>query len=579
MMKKEILEKIFEDETKPKEKRNQIRNLVMSTSWLNIIITSSRPNNSYKREVDQVITNIYKKLITPRIMDIFFPVLKYPKTHINQSLKPIFNCLSMVKTIRYLSKKFYKPTGNIYLKNELIDHILWKVIYNLPTPIEKRNLEKKNLTLSLANTNFSSSKPNTYTFFSLCYGQYTIPLDIMNHISNYLPKNLEFLNSVGLVNENFYLFAISRFKKLKLTNRNIYNIPIFTLNNIKNVTIQDCGNKIYVRQYKFLYDNIHNTLKKLLFYDCKLGMFNYINKQSKIVFYACELIGILSDKKIITEFSRFKPFSSGSKLKPNSKELILPSPSTFPRLKTMCIDHFNIPIYEIKSSNIKRLRCLVIGRNVLSQYHGNVEMIKFLGMLPNLEVLWLECNVNQHFIDNIITANRNLKELALPKEFVLSFYDNGHKSDYCLKLRLTEFKNLRVLRIFNSLSISDLFSILNNNVLSTRLKLLDVHITKFGFGNQNLDLIGEKWRECELIITYIAYRREIDIYHKCIQNVLDMLDTKFKQVKFIECRKTYMAETIVHVQPYGCTLLHNYKSYDNYENYKRYLLIKNLGLF
>lgn len=130
------------------------------------------------------------------------------------------------------------------------------------TDVRKRSIEIIN----------SGDIPEPHMIFVDLLG-ITIPADIMLEILSYVDKTLENLNSVGLVNEKWYILFLRTWSFLNITRKNLMKIPILALRSSPCIRIKT---KLLKADVEYLFNEINPISIRI---DKPGGIIKYIKRK------------------------------------------------------------------------------------------------------------------------------------------------------------------------------------------------------------------------------------------------------------------------------------------------------------
>jgi len=147
-----------------------------------------------------------------------------------------------------------------------IDYLFYKLA-RVPTDIEKRQLEKENIEKDI----------RSKKWVEMC--KIDVPDDLIEIFFSYLDHK-QFICTVGLVCEQFYLLFLKTWDRLIITNRNIYKIPTLAIWNAKIICFETHG--ILKSSFEYFIDNSLSVKELYLFGDKSYLFFVYIEKKKVI---------------------------------------------------------------------------------------------------------------------------------------------------------------------------------------------------------------------------------------------------------------------------------------------------------
>lgn len=210
-----------------------------------------------------------------KIIDFFLPY-----GNEETSLSPTEHRKEFLHFLEYFSnpqlnklfQSFKKPEEkNLELKNRrLLKEWTYTRLFDLKSSFEKRKLEKLNFA-KLDHTDYfyklgRNSKKTEELF---------VPLDIMKLIISFMTIGKEFLDTFGLVNEKFYLLALSSFEEFLITEKNVDLIPVPVFRNLKMISI-DVSRKLYSKDIRRMFQET-KELKVLQIFQHVIKFLNALN--------------------------------------------------------------------------------------------------------------------------------------------------------------------------------------------------------------------------------------------------------------------------------------------------------------
>lgn len=378
------------------------------------------------------------------------------------------------------------------LLTHLVDLVYSKLFHEIP-PIERRKFEEGELLIQQQDDRF------------FCLKGRVIPKEIMLLMTSFMIKNKAFLDSVGLINEKWYLLALTSWKKVFVTKKNIYLIPTLVLNTAECVhfCIED---SVYVKEIKYIQSRMkranilvikQNVKKFFKFLKNDLNVRalkihqRYFDGKTKL---RNMYLSKLKDLEISTDFGTFGKLHYQDVY----QKLI------YLKFNRTILHSFTLPMkMELPSwmGKLQNLRVLHI-----TSFPGNLNVI---GPLKGLQELALGIDVQSDFVQLNKYVFSNLCALKMLKLLFFGKMDHIYNLQNALK-DLYQLKNLVSIylkyEIFKGIWDTLLNVTQNNNVFQWKKNLqYFIHLPKLK--NMKIKILIEK--ECD---AYIKFGRMIQIF-------------------------------------------------------------------
>lgn len=198
-------------------------------------------NKEYIKCIEEVL--LFEPIFKTKYLELLFKMDKEDKLSI----------LDEKDKLNILDENGFKLCDFFGREAHLEKYIIKKILEG-DTCYDKRTNEIENL-----NTINDNQEP-----LFLC-GQ-PIPLEIVRHICSFIKKDKETLDKIGIMSEILYISMLLTWDEIKITDYNIYNIPIFVLSNVCSIIIvNEYLDTIKIKYLEKVLKTNHNIIKMTIY--------------------------------------------------------------------------------------------------------------------------------------------------------------------------------------------------------------------------------------------------------------------------------------------------------------------------